>query len=197
MPGIFALTSGLEIIQYDVDDIKVAINNLDGTFGPMVDVPSCDLFGSTLNMKNQTMRGDGHITALASAPESAQCQFRFGSFNSKVAAVILGSAESSSGASPNRKTEMEVGAGQDMPYFAIAARAPDGLGKGGATIIWLPCCKIMQNVELRIEYNQFLMPQVTGMAIGDPAIMKAGNVYPLLWKIKYYETAAAIAMPLS
>lgn len=195
MSGIFTLPNNVDLIQYDVDDVKVFANNLDGTFGTGVDVPSCDLFVTGLNTKNQTMRGDGRITAIASSPESAECQIRFGSFAAAVMEIILGSSVASSGTTPNRKLEMKVGAGQNFPFFSIVGRSPSGLANGGATLIWLPCVKIMQNVSLRVEYNAFMMPEVTAMAIGDPVLTTTEGL-ALLWEIKWYETAASISLPL-
>lgn len=193
--ALFTLPAGNDLIQYDINDAQVFVNNLDGTFGPGVNVPSIDLFVSTINNKNQTMRGDARITAIASGAESAECQFRFGSFNMQVMQIILGSVYSYSGTTPNRKTQMDVGAGQTFPYFGIVGRSPSGLGNAGATLIFLPCCKLMQNLAVRVDYNNFMIPEVTGMAVGDPVLVDpAGN--PLLIRYKMYETSPNIAIPL-
>lgn len=180
--------------QYDVDDVKIAVNNGDGTFGTLIDVPSVDLFQTGIRMKSAEMRGDARITALASQAEAIEFQMRMGSFPPEVYAILFGVAAQSSGVVGNRAKEFAVGAGVRMPYFSIVGRSLAGETAGG-TMIWVPYIKIMQTVSVRVEYNAFSMPEVTAMAVGDPVLTDASG-RPLLVKFKEYETLPSIAMPL-
>lgn len=190
MAGIFSLGGP----QYDVDDVKIFRNNGDGTFGPLVDVPSVDLFVSTIRMKSAEMRGDARITAIASQAEAAEVQIRMGSFSIAAYEVIFGSTSATSGSGSTEKLELEVTASQVMPYFGVIARSLGGESSGG-TLMFLPYMKIMQPVSVRVEYNTFSMPEVNGLALGDPVLTGADG-RPLLFKIKGYAQLPTIAYPL-
>jgi len=180
--------------QYDVDDVKIAVNNGDGTFGPLVDVPSVDLFQVGIRMKSAEMRGDARITAVASQIEAVEFQMRMGSFGLDVYEILFGVSNSESGTTPDRYKEIELGAGTRMPYFAIVGRSLAGETSGG-TMIFVPYVKIMQTVSVRVEYNSFSMPEVTALALGDP-VLEDNSSRPLVLKIKEYETLPAITIPL-
>lgn len=180
--------------QYDIDDVKIAVNNGDGTFGTLVDVPSVDLFQVGVRMKSAEMRGDARITAVASQTEAIEFQMRMGSFPPEVYAILFGATPQSSGAVGNRAKELSIGAGLRMPYFSIVGRSLAGETAGG-TMIWVPYIKISQTVSVRVEYNAFSMPEVTATALGDPVLTDSSG-RPLLVKFKEYETLPAIAMPL-
>lgn len=190
MAGIFNVGGP----QYDVDDVKIFKNNGDGTIGPLVDVPSCDLFVATIRMKSAEMRGDARITAIASAAEAAEVQIRMGSFSFEAYEIMFGSTLGESGTGGTEKIEMEVGATQRMPYFGVIARSLAGETNGG-TLILLPYLKIMQPVAVRVEYNAFSMPEINALALGDPYFVDAAS-RPLLFKIKGYATLPTIAFPL-
>lgn len=191
MASIFSLGGP----QYDVDDVKIAVNNGDGTFGTLVDVPSCDLFVTGLRMKSAEMRGDGGIRALASQIEAAEVQVRFGSFPFNVYQILFGVTADSSGTTPNVSMSLKLGLGKVNPYFGLAARTIGGEDVTTGTIIFVPYVKIMQTVSVRLEYNTFTMPEVNGLAVADPVLTTtAGN--PMIWQIKGYETLPAITMPL-
>lgn len=180
--------------QYDVDDVKICVNNGDGTFGALVDVPSVDLFQVGMRMKSAEMRGDARITAVASQVEAVEFQIRMGSFNLDVYEVLFGATSDESGTTPSRYKEIEIGAGLRMPYFAICGRSLAGEGAGG-TLFFVPYVKIMQTVSVRIEYNSFSMPEVNALALGDPTLVD-GSSRPLVLKIKEYETLPTITIPI-
>lgn len=190
MAGIFNVGGP----QYDVDDVKIARNNGDGTFGTWIDVPSCDLFVATVRLKSAEMRGDARITAIASAAEAAEVQVRMGSFSFDAYEVIFGSTVSESGSGSGEKIEMSIGATQRMPYFGVIARSLAGESDGG-TLIFLPYLKIMQPLGLRVEYNTFSMPEVNALALGDPTLVD-GAGRPLLMKVKGYATLPTVTYPL-
>lgn len=190
MASIWELGDGPE---YDIVDIKVARNNGDGTFGTALDVPSVDRMSVRWNVKSAQARGDGRITALASQIESANVIFRGFSMTQDVWAMMLGLTSYTDGTTPTRTKSLKV-SNNRFKTFGICGKAL--VGDSADAHIFLPYLRIMEQVEFNIEYNGFIAPEVTAMAIGDPVLLnEAGD--PLLWQIKRHETATAVVIPIA
>lgn len=179
--------------QYDIDDVKIARNNGDGTFGTAVDVPSVDLYVANFRTKSAEGRGDGGITAVASQIEACEVTVRNLSIAMESLEVFLGISIQSSGVSPNRERSMHI-TNNRFPYFGIVGRAFAGESDAG-TMIFFPYVKIMQNFEWRMEYNVFTMPEVRALALRDPVLLGEDG-RRLLSHVKGYETMPEIEIPL-
>lgn len=180
-------------VLYDIDDAKIAVNQLDGTFGTLVDIPSVSRLTFTMRNRNQTMRGDGRITAIASATESADVVVA-GAFDLRVLEIAMGFTNYQTGSTPNQYTSTKFGAGRRMPYFGIVGRARSDQDLSG-TMIFIPYLKIMEQVEVGIGDNEMPSPELRCMALGDPTLLDDDGL-PLLIHVKGYETVVALDMPL-
>lgn len=179
--------------QYDVDDVKIAKNNGDGTLGPLIDVPSVDLFTMNFRVKSAEGHGDARITAVVSQIEAAEITMRGLSIDLDVVELFMGGTQGDSGIAPNRSAKMDV-SNFNLPYFALFARSLAGESAGG-TMFFVPYIKITSNFEWHLEYNTLVAPQLQGLALGDPVLVDATN-RPLLLTIKKYELLPAISYPL-
>lgn len=196
MSGIFDFGGNL----YDVDDLQVAINNNDGTFETGVDVPGVSMFRCEFQMKNQRANGDGGIAALASAVESINVTMRNIGVSREHWAVMFPSSAYEYGTTPNRVEDFFVEAGAANPYFSCLARIFDGESRTAGAIVWIPRIKIMNNVQWQAEYNSFVAPEITGMAVPETNIVNPSGRYRL-FQAKFYESnlplLSAITLPLA
>lgn len=172
---------------YDIDDSKIALNNGDGTFGPKIDVPSINEAQIEWATKNQTGRGDGVITALASAIESANVTITNLSIKRDNMVLMFPADLYSYGTTPNRVDNLLIEAGRPFPYFSLLLRCFDGENPNSGGIFWFPKIKVMQNVRWTVQYNQFIAPQIQAMAVQDTNIISPSGRYRFC-HIKSYES---------
>lgn len=175
--------------QFGLDDAKVARNNLNGTWQTMVDVPSVQLLGVNLQTTQAELEGDDTITATQSRARSAEVTLRFGSINLAVLAVMTGEVQASSGSTPNRFNKMIFDADPTFPYFGLCGRAFAAEATGADTHLFVPKAKITEGFEVRMEYGNFAIPELTVRAIRDTAY---GNQ---LFQIAEHETALPVSIP--
>lgn len=184
MAGVFAFGGNL----YDINDMKVARNNNDGTYGTLVDVPSVDMCRIELVMKSAQARGDGGISALASSIESANVTMRNVGLSRDHWEALYPVDNYLTGSTPSQIERMFVKAGKANPYFGVIARIFDGESADSGVLLFIPRVKIMQNVQWQVEYNTFVTPEMTGMAVSETSLLDpAGDplfVYPV-----FYESA--------
>ncbi len=173
--------------QYNLEDAKVAANNLNGTFGTAVDVPSVQLLGIKYNTVNASLEGDGGITSVVSKAISATMTIRFGSVNLQTLEVITGATLSESGTTPNRVHRMKF-TGENMPWFAVCGKTTAAENTTADTHFFCPKLKCTEGFEVRMEYNAFSIPEIPAMAIKDPD-------YTAIFEVIEHETAAAVAIP--
>jgi hypothetical protein len=186
MPGIF----GIGGPQFGLRDTKVATNDGDGTYGTAVDVPSVQLLGIQYQTVNAQLEGDDVITDTHAKAISAQMTVRFGSISLDVLEVITGKTIDESGTTPNQVRAM-VFDGINFPYFAICGKSEATSG-GGDTHIFVPKLKIMEGFQIQMQYGQYVIPELTAMAIGDSEYDAApGAIFIPI----EHETAANIAIP--
>lgn len=179
-------------LVYGLRDAKVAVNDLDGTFGTAIDVPSVQLFVSNLQTVNAQLEGDDRITASASRIISAQVQIRFGSIDLDILELITGGTLDESGSTPNQRRQLNI-SNRRLPYFGICGKADAEEGSGD-THIFVPKLKIMEGFELRMEYNVFAIPEITAMAVGDDNFLDEDSL-PSIVQIVQYETARSVVLP--
>jgi hypothetical protein len=180
--------------QYDIDDLKIAKRLTNGNYGPLVDVPSVNMFSVEHQMRSAEARGDGRITAVASALESAMVTFRSVSFSQAVFEILMGYSSYLSGTAPNRKQSIKFGVGRAMPWFGIVARSLSSQDTS-CTLVFLPYVKLYEGFTYSLNDNEFASPEIRCRALGDPYLTDdAGR--PLLIQSQEYETIVSIAMPL-
>lgn len=173
---------------FGLKDCKVATNNLNGTFGTALDVPSVQVLGVNLQTVNAMLEGDDEITAVQARAISGEVSLRFGGIDLRVLAILTGETQSSSGSTPNQSKRMLFDGAPTFPYFAVCGRADAAEASGADTHVFIPKVKITTGFELRMEYSAFSIPEVTAMAVRDPD-------YNAIFEVIEHETAAVVAIP--
>lgn len=177
---------------WDFDDCKIAVNNGDGSFGTPTDVYSCQMTEVTIVRRSGEGSGDGIITALASKIEKITGTVRYLGVQSDILAIITGASETSSGSTPNRIRGLPLHR-ERAPYFGMIARTLASEGAGDA-YMFVPRCKIMGDIKISYEENNFVTIEVPFTAVVDNHLTT--NSLGICVDVYEHETATDIsAMP--
>jgi hypothetical protein len=171
--------------QFGLKDVKIAAWSSTGSYGTAVDVPSVQMLSTNIETINAELEGDDQITDTHAKRRSGEVTFRFGAIDLDVWEVLTGEASVESGPSPNEKSTLTMDA-DSYPYIGIVGIADATQGDGDLHI-FIPKCKIMGNVALKLEYGQYSIPEVTLKAIPD-------GDYGICQLIEH-ETAVVAALP--
>lgn len=174
--------------QFGLDDAKIAVNNLDGTFGVAQDVPSVQVLDVNYQTVNAMLEGDDRITAVQARAISAEITLRFGGIDQRVIAIITGETQSSSGTTPNQVKKISFSGASNFPYFALCGRAKAAEASTADTHVWIPKLKLMSGFSLRMEYGAFAIPEVTATAVKD-------DDEGVIWEMIQHETAETVSIP--
>jgi hypothetical protein len=177
---------------WDFDDGKIAVNDGDGTFGTAIDIYSCQMVMSELEVRSGVGTGDGGKTAMASKPIGVKGHVRFLGVQHDVMAIFSGFSNSSSGSAPNRVTGTVFTLNQNFTYFGIAARALASESAGDAHL-FMPRCKIMGDINVTFEEENYVAIEFDFEGAADRHILHNGK--PLLTDWFEHETAVAVAIP--
>jgi hypothetical protein len=157
-----------------------------------VDIFSCQLVMSELEVRSGTGTGDGGKTAMASKPIGNKGRVRFLGVQHDVLTVFTGFSNSSSGTTPNRVTGTTFTLGQNFTYFAIAARALASESAGDAHM-FMPRCKVMGDISVTFEEENFVTIEFDFEGAADRHILHGGKALLADWF--EHETAVAVAIP--
>lgn len=143
----------------------IAVNNLDGTFGTAVVVPSIKIFNVDYKTVSGKLEGDDSITATAAIAVEAECDLQFGGVTMAAYQVLTGINPTSSGSGAGYNAKM-LFSNVSFPYFAILGQAYSA--QTGDTHMFVPKIKIMSGFALKMEYGQFIIPDIKASAVLDP-----------------------------
>jgi len=170
--------------QFGLSDVKVAVWNATDDYGTAVDVPSVQLMGTVMQVISAQLEGDDQIMDSHSQVIGGQVRLRFGSVSIAALEVILGI---DSTLSADTYDWLQVGGGDNMPYFGICGKIAATQGSGDLHV-FLPKVKIMEDVTLAsAEYGQYIIPETTAQAIDDAT-------YEIINLIEH-NSATAVAIP--
>lgn len=175
---------------FGLNDCKVATNDLDGTFGSAVDVPSVQMMAVNAQTTNGILRGDDSDTSVHAKMKGAEIQVRHGSISIPAMEVMFGMTSDSSGSTPNRYKRLRFVGGQNNPFFAICGKA-DAAEGGGDVHLFLPKCKNMSGFTTRLEDGAFAIPEYTINAVPDDAYV----LEDMFYEIVEHETRQNITIP--
>jgi len=183
--------------QVDLLDVRVATNDLDGTFGTAVDIPGAQMASVKLNVSNVEATGDGEVVATYTRVRSADMRLRNVSIPTSAYSIIFGTAGYEYSTTPTRRTVTRYGP-RNFPYFAIAwktAAADSGRGvPTGCTIVFAPKCKAMEAPNLEFSYETILAPESSIRALPDDYYLDEqgeGTIFEIIT----YETAVSVTIP--
>lgn len=181
---------------FNLNDGKMGRRVGDGTYTNTVDLFSLRMMVVRLQPVTDTLEGDGIITGMASAWESAEIEVEIGGHQPDVIENAYGITETNSGTTPNQVNRLRVPGGKNLPYVGIGGTIPSEDNPGAALAVWAPQAKIMSAVETTIEKGRFFRQRFTMRAIPDTNFLDADD-YPALIDVLDYETQVAMTLPPS
>lgn len=160
-----------------------------GVYTNITRVPSVQVLGTAIQTVTAQLEGDDQITATAATAISGTVTLRFGSVDPRIISVIAGSDNTSSGGIGTLKVTAK-----NFPYIGIVgqARAAEGAGD---SVLFIPKAKCTDGFEVRFEYGQFSIPEITLMSVPDSNFLDtAGD--PVLFSMLSHTTATTdITLP--
>lgn len=171
--------------QFGLKDVKIATWTTTGTYGTAVDVPSVQMLNTTISVISAKLEGDDKTTDTQSKRTGGAITFRFGAIDIDVWEVLTGLSDNESGSTPNAKRTLTITAAK-YPYIGIVGIA-DATQGAGDLHVFIPKCKVMGDVSLKLEHGQYSIPEVTLEAVEDGA-------YGICQLIEH-ETAVVAALP--
>lgn len=168
--------------QFGLRRAKIGTWVGNGTYTNIRQVPSVQVLASSIETVTAQLEGDDRITATAAVAISGTVTLRMGSVDPRFIAVLAGSDNISSGGIGTLKVTAK-----NFPYVGIAgqSRAAEG---GGDTIMFIPKAKCTDGFEVRFEYGQFSIPEVTLTAVPDENFVDTAND-PVLFSLISHTTA--------
>jgi hypothetical protein len=172
--------------QFGLRRAKIGTWDGDGTYSNIRNVPSVQVLSSSIETVTAQLEGDDRITATAAVAISGTVTLRMGSVDNRLLAVLAGSDHTSSGAGVNHFDVLLVTA-KNFPYVGVVgqSRAAEG---GGDTHLFIPKLKCTEGFEVRFEYGQFSIPEVTLSAVPDENFIDEDND-PVLFALIGHATA--------
>lgn len=180
-------------VAYDIQDMKIAAWNGDGTYGTLIDVPAINRFNLEFVMKSQTGNGDSGRVLTAAAIEAANVSMRNFGIPALAVPILFGGSTNEYGTGSDLYSIQDLAAGQELPYFGALIRSIDpesavtpGHTKGG-TLLFVPKIKVMSNFSWTFEYNTFIQPELTGSAQPDSNLASQVSGFDLFVRRKVYK----------
>lgn len=158
--------------QFGLRQLKIRKNLGGGLWGPVTVIPSAQLHGIQLQTTSAELTGDDVITDRHSKVIAAQVTIRNGSMSMKVLQAILNRDIIESGVDPNLQHDMYITSGE-FGYVGIGAKV-NGTNGVGDTHFFAPKLKLQDGFELRSEYGQYMIPEITLQAVEDEEYVASG-----------------------
>lgn len=156
--------------------------------GTTVALPAPKQLTTTFQVVSGMERGGGTIVDAQAYIEGVEAAFQAGGWPLEALPIILGLTPGSvTGSSPNQSQEIDVLAGDSLPYFEVIGRA--FTGKGGDIHVYLPSAKIMSGFAFQMQDGaNYTAPEIVLQVIPDPVTRR-------LARIKPHETATEPTFP--
>lgn len=152
--------------QFGLRDVKIAAWNSTGSYGTLYDVPSVSSFSFNINTVNAQLEGDDIITDTHAVAVSSQVTMRFGSVSFPVYAVLTGATTVTYNSGASDELQVQQISDLSFPFFGVLGKALSTDGSG-AFHIFIPKVKIMEGFQVTMEYGNYVIPEVSGMAVKD------------------------------
>lgn len=170
---------------FGIADLKIAVWNGTGSYGTALDVPSVQLLDVGPETVSAELEGDDRITATHAQIISSTLTFRFGSVDLDVIELLTGTTITDYGTTPNRIRNLPID-NLNFPYIGLVGKAVAVEGIGDLHI-YVRKCKVLEGFNIRQEYGNFAIPELTLKAVAD-------GTNRILEFIEH-ETAAAVVIP--
>lgn len=174
----------LDSFVYGLNDVKVSAWNNPESYGTAQDVESVQMYGATLNLESGQLEGDDVITDINARIQAVKVKLRFAFKALEVLNIITGITVTTS----TTVSKNMIITRASMPYFAICGRA-DATEGGGDKWLFVPKCKLMEDVEVKFEKGQYIIPEVSAMAVYE------GATYGMMKLINHATAIATCTIP--
>jgi DUF4097 and DUF4098 domain-containing protein YvlB len=178
--------------QFGLADVKIGTKNGAGTYAGVVTVPSVQALGVSIETVNAKLEGNDRITATAAKAISGSVTLRMGSVSIDVLKVIAGGNASSSGTTPNIYKAFKV-TNRKYPAIGLCGKANAEEGAGDMHL-FIPNAKVREGFEVRFEYGNFAIPELTLDLTPDTHYADSEGYATLFIPIAH-ETAIPVALP--
>lgn len=136
---------------FGLSDIK--ISTIDGT---VEDLNAAQTATLTLNSTNAILRGDDVDKASKTFLSGGEIEFQAGGWSSGAMSIMLGITPTVSSSTPTETTEIQIDAGQSMPYFKMFAKI---LGDGSDDLhIKCSYVKLTEGFSMGFSDGEFSAP---------------------------------------
>lgn len=153
---------------FSIKEITVAALNSDGTYGTAVSVPQARKLTVTPNIVTSKLIGTRSKTAaVASVLQDATVEIDGGGYTWDALAVMIGTAVTETGVTPNQTKQQNWAAATNMPYFGLIGVLDDD--DGGDMHIGFPKVKLtsLPAIEAAGDEEAFITNVMEGVAIAD------------------------------
>lgn len=149
--------------SFSVQLAAVAVNNLDGTIGTPVRVPSTKTVMTDIKMLSDQAQGDTAITAIASQILSVDLTIDFAGITFAAYQIITGIVPSASTVPTRRYMTF---ANDRMPYFALILESL-AAEDAGDSLLFIPKIKITTTFSWKFDFGKIITPQIKATGIKD------------------------------
>lgn len=168
--------------KFGLRDCKIASWTNASAWGTAIDVDATRQMTVNAQTVSGLLEGDDVIKDAHAKIISAQITFQFGFKDLAAWAIMTGQTHESNGSN-----DAMTFADSNMPYFGIIGRIDDTDATGN-DVIFVPKCKLMDGFELRMEYGQYMTPQLTLTAVYNDATYG-------FFRVLQYAANTAVAIP--
>jgi len=166
-----------------VADLKFAAWNSENSYGTAYDVLGVREFTLELELESDQLEGDDVVLDRFSKIISASFGFEQAAVDLEVLDMITGGTLVS-----NASYEDIMVDEASMPYIAVAVKV-DASDAGKDLHIFLPKCKMSENLSLQASYGEYLLPSASFQAV------KEGSTNGIM-RARKFSATTALEIPL-
>jgi hypothetical protein len=147
---------------FGLRDIK--ITSIGGT-PTQADLPAAQTLTFRPRFTSGELMGDDSLVSVVAFVNAYEWQLSAGGISLEALAIMVGQTVVAAGTTPNQTKTLNIGAGDQMPYFKIYGKS---VGENATDDIHVKLykCKI-NSMEGQFQDGQFYITQASGIAIDD------------------------------
>lgn len=163
---------------FGLRDLKVT--NLAGS--TQEDLDAAQTMSFKFVWQGDNLMGDDRLKSTINFPTHGEAEVSAGSLSSAAIAIMFGITPTTTGTTPNAVTEMQINAGQNMPYFKLYGQAVAEGSDDLHVLLWK--VKVKEASLIELGNGQWRISKFTVIAVDDGTHGIA--------EIKQNETSAAL-----
>ena len=154
---------------FSVQQVQVAPNNGNGTFGSAYELQSTKTVTTAQKLVSDRSQGNTKITALVAQTISYDLSLDTAGFDFSALSIFMNDPATSSNTG-----QVWTVPNQLMPYFGLVAQA---FPEAGDVLWFWPRCKITGDFSYKLEFGKIIVPQFKCEAIEDENLGFIVRVY--------------------